>query len=139
MALVLAGEPDENAVLETTRRIGRLVAILEGAAAAGELERRARQAATELVAVGKLTVREGNPGDDAVNDWMAAMLGIYCTLTGKEPATSVGAPMRANEGKAAGPLIRFLQAAGQPLNIDFSEDAWRSRVRTLLKDSTHKN
>jgi hypothetical protein len=90
-------------------------------------------------ALTKPVMREGNPGDDAVNDWIAAMLGIYCTLTGKEPATSVGAPMRANEGKAAGPLIRFLQAAGQPLNIDFSEDAWRSRVRTLLKDSTHKN
>jgi hypothetical protein len=71
-ALVLAGEPDENAVLETTRRIGRLVEILEGIAAAGELERRAHQAATELAAVGELTVREGNPGDDAVNDWIAA-------------------------------------------------------------------
>jgi len=54
-ALVLAGEPDENAVLETTRRIGRLVEILEGIAATGELERRAHQAATELAAVGKLT------------------------------------------------------------------------------------
>jgi hypothetical protein len=138
-ALVLAGEADENAVLEATRRIGRLVEILEGVAAAGELERRAHQAATELAAVGKLTVREGNPGDDAVNDWIAAMLGIYRALTGKEPATSVGAPTRANEGKAAGPLIRFLQAAGQPLNIDFSEDALRSRVRTILKHATPKN
>jgi hypothetical protein len=138
-ALVLAGEPDENAVLETTRRIGRLVEILEGIAAAGELERRAHQAATELAAIGKLTVRAGNPGDDAVNDWIATMLGIYRTLTGKEPATSVGAPMRANEGKAAGPLIRFLQAAGQPLDIDSSEDALRSRVRTILKGSTPKN
>jgi hypothetical protein len=137
-ALALAGEPN-YAVLETTRRIGRLVEILEGVAAAGELERRADQAVTELAAVGKLTVLEGNPGDDAVNDWIAAMLGIYRTLTGKEPATSVGTPMRATEGKAAGPLIRFLQAAGQPLNIDFSEDALRSRVRTILKHATPKN
>ena len=67
MALVLAGEPDENAVLEATRRIGRLVEIFEGVVAVGELERRAHQAAIELAAVGKLTVREGNPGDDAVN------------------------------------------------------------------------
>jgi hypothetical protein len=138
-ALALAGEPNEDAVLETTRRIGRLVEILEGIAAAGEIEHRADQAATELTAVGKLTVREGNSGDDAVNDWIAAMLGIYRNLTGKEPATSVGAPSRANQGKAAGPLIRFLQAAGQPLNIEFSEDAWRSRVRTILKDPTPKN
>jgi hypothetical protein len=112
---------------------------VEGITAVGEFERRAHQAATELAAVGELTVREGNPGDDAVNDWIAAMLGIYRTLTGKEPATSVVAPTRPNKGKAAGPLIRFLQAAGQPLNIDFSEDAWRSRVRTILKDSTPKN
>jgi len=138
-ALVLTGEPNENAVLEATRRIGRLVEITEWIATAAEFERRAETAAIELAAVGNLTVREGNTGDDAVNDWIAAMLGVYRTLTGKEPATSVGAPDRANEGIAAGPLIRFLQAAGVPLKIEFSEDAWRSRVRTILKDSTHKN
>ena len=43
------------------------------------------------------------------------------------------------KGKRQVPLIRFLQAAGQPLNIDFSEDAWRSRVRTILKVPTHQN
>jgi hypothetical protein len=123
-ALVLTGEPDENAVLEATRRIGRLVEIVEWIATAAEFERRAQKAATELAAVGNLTVREGNTGDDAVSDWLAAMLGIYRTLTGKEPATSVGAPDRANEGIAAGPLI------------EFSEDAWRSRVRTILKDAS---
>jgi hypothetical protein len=135
-ALVLTGDPNENAILEATRRIGRLVEIVEGIAAAAEFERRGQKATTEVAATGKLTVREGNPGDDAVNDWIAAMLGIYRRLTGKEPATSVGAPMRPNEGQAAGPLIRFLQAAGKPLNIEFSEDAWRSRVRTILKDAS---
>ena len=54
-------------------------------------------------------------------------------ITGKEPATSVGSPDRPNEGIAAGPLIRFLEVAGKPLKIAFSEDAWRSRVRTILK------
>ncbi len=135
-ALVLTGEPNESAVVEATWRIGRLVEIVEGIAAAAEFERRAHEAATELSAVGKLTVRQGNSGDDAVNDWIAAMLGIYRTLTGKEPATSIGAPMRPNEGQAGGPLIRFLRAAGNPLNIEFSEDAWRSRVRTILKDAS---
>ena len=67
------------------------------------------------------------------------MMGIYRTITGKEPATSVGAPDRANEGIAAGPLIRFLQAAGKPLNIEYSEDAWRSRVRTILKGASAQN
>jgi hypothetical protein len=135
-ALVLTGEPNENAVLEATRRIGRLVEIVEGVAAAADFQRRAREASIELTAIGKLTVREGNFGNDAVNDWIATMLGIYRTLTGKEPATSIGAPERANEGIASGPLIRFLQAAGQPLNIEFSEDAWRSRVRTILQGAS---
>jgi hypothetical protein len=131
-ALVLAGEPNEDPVIEATRRMGRLVEIIDGTVAAAELHRRAKKAATEVVRVGKLTVREGNPGDDAVNDWIAAMMSLYRRITGKEPATSVGAPERPNEGIAGGPLIRFLEAAGTPLNIEFSEDAWRSRVRTIL-------
>jgi hypothetical protein len=135
-ALVLTSEPDENPVLEATRRIGRLVELIEGIAAAAEFDRRAQRAATEVAQVGKLTVRSGNTGDDVVNDWIAVMLRLYRTLTGREPATSVGAPARPNAGKAAGPLIRFLQAAGKPLNIEFSEDAWRSRVRTILKGAS---
>ncbi len=57
-ALVLTGESNENAVVAATRRIGRLVEIVEGIAAAAEFERRAHEAAIELSAVGKLTVRE---------------------------------------------------------------------------------
>jgi hypothetical protein len=132
-ALVLVGELTPDPVIEATRRIGRLVEIIDGIVAASELDRRAKKAAAEVAQVGKLTVQEGNPGDDVVNDWIAAMIGLYRLTTGKEPATSVGAPERANEGIAAGPLIRFLEAAGKPLNIEFSEDAWRSRVRTILK------
>jgi hypothetical protein len=135
-ALVLIGEPDEESVAKATRRIGRLVEIAEGIAAAAEFERRAQKAAAEVAEIGKLTVQEGNPGDDAVNDWIAAMMGIYRTITGEEPATSVGGPKRPNEGIAAGPLIRFLQAAGKPLRIESSEDAWRSRVRTILKGAS---
>ena len=74
---MLIGEPDENPIVEATRRIGRLVEIVDGIAAAAELEGRAQKAATEVAEVGKLTVQEGNPGDDAVNGWIAAMLGIY--------------------------------------------------------------
>ena len=76
-ALVLVGEPNEDAVIEATRRIGRLMEIIDGVAAAAEFERRAKKAATEVTKVGKLTVREGNPGDDAVNDWIAAMMSLY--------------------------------------------------------------
>jgi len=138
-ALVLTGEPDESSVAEATRRIGRLVEIVEGIVAAAEFVRRAQKAATEVDQIGKLTVRSGHTGDDAVNDWIATMLDVYRTITGKEPATSVGAPGRPNAGKAAGPLIRFLQAAGKPINIEFSEDGWRSRVRTILKGASEQN
>ena len=79
-----------------------------------------------------MTVVEGNSGDAAGNDCIAAMMSIYRRITGKKPATSVGATGR-NEGIPGGPLIRFLQAAGKPLGIQYGEDAWRSRVRTILK------
>jgi len=138
-ALVLVGEPNEDLVVEATRRIGRLLEILEGVAAVVEFNRRAREAAIEVAEVGRLTVQQGNPGDDAFNDWTAAMMGLYRTIAGKEPATSVGAPERPNEGIAAGPLIRFLGAAGGPLELKFSEDAWRSRVRTVLKGASLQN
>ena len=107
--------------------------IVGGLAAAAELEVRAKKAAIEAIKVGKLTVREGNPGGDAINDWIAAMMRLYCEIAGKELATSVGAPGRGNEGIAEGPLIRFLQAAGKPLKMALFEDALRSRVRTILK------
>ncbi len=42
----------------------------------------------------------------------------------------------AKVGMAAGPLIRFLAATGAPLQIKFLEDAWRSRVRTVLKGAS---
>jgi hypothetical protein len=138
-ALALAGEPNANPIIEATQRIGRLVELVEFMRAAAEFESRAQKASTQVAEIGRLTVREGNPGDDAVNEWIAAMMAIYRTITGKEPATSVVAPGRPNRGKAAGPLIRFLQAAGKPLNIEFSEDAWRSRVRTILTGASEQN
>ena len=138
-ALMLVGERNEDPVIEATRRIGRLMEIIDGVAAAAELERRAKKAAIEVAEIGKLTVREGNPGDDAVNDWIAAMMELYRRITGRKPATSVRAPKRSNEGIAAGPLIRFLQAAGKPLKIEISEDAWRSRVRTVLRGASGQN
>jgi hypothetical protein len=135
-ALVLVGEPDEDPIVGATRRVARLAEIIDGISAAAELEGRAKKAATQAIEVGKLTVREGNPGDAAVNDWMAAMMSLYRKITGREPRTSVGATERPNEGIAEGPLIRFLAAAGKPLGVEFSEDAWRSRVRTILKGAS---
>jgi hypothetical protein len=138
-ALVLVGDSVADPVIEATRRIGRLVELLDGIAAAAEFHRSAKKAASEVAELAKLTVREGNFGDDAVNDWIAAMMQLYRDITGNEPSTSVGAPNRRNDGIASGPLIRFLEAAGQPLEISFSEDAWRSRVRTVLKETSGQN
>jgi hypothetical protein len=138
-ALVLFGEPNEDPVIEATRQIGRLVEVIDSFSAAAELERRAKKAATEIAEVGKLTVQPGHSGDDAVNDWAAAMMGLYRTITGEEPRTSVGGPDQPNEGIAAGPLIRFLMAAGNPLGIEFYEDAWRGRVRTVLSGTSRQD
>jgi hypothetical protein len=60
------------------------------------------------------------------------MLAAYKQITGKDPATSVGAPDRDNESSPGGPLLRFLEAVGKPLGIELTPDAWRSRVRGLL-------
>src|SRR5262249_28273873 len=113
--------------------------IVQGVAAAVEFERLAKHAAVHVAEVGKLTLQKGNPGDDAINDWAAVMMSLYRTITGKEPGTSVGGPERPNQGIAGRPLIRFLEAACKPLGIKSSEDAWRSRVRTILKGRSDQN
>jgi hypothetical protein len=65
------------------------------------------------------------------------MMEVYRKITGVEPATSVGHVDQPNEGIASGPFIRFLQSTGEPLGLSYSEDAWRSRVRTILEP--HRN
>jgi hypothetical protein len=85
-ALVLVGERNADPVLDATRRIGRLSEIIDGFAAAAEFERRAKKAAIEITKVGKLTVSEGNSGDDAVNNWITSMMRLYREITGKDPA-----------------------------------------------------
>jgi hypothetical protein len=125
--------PDEDAVINATRRMGQLATMMDALEAASELECRALQAADEAIAIGKLTVPKGHQGDAPVNNWIAAMMETYRKITGVEPATSVGHVGQPNEGVASGPFIRFLQAAGEPLGLTYSEDAWRSRVRTILQ------
>jgi hypothetical protein len=102
--------------------------------AARELERRARKSSEDAVRIGELIVLKGHHGDAAVNSWVAATMSIYKKITRKDPRTSVIAPERLGEGKAAGPLIRFLEAAAKPLRIKLSADSWRGRVRDVLTD-----
>lgn len=138
-ALVLATDEDAAPIVDATRRLARLAEIVDGVAAARELAIRAQKAAEEASRVGQLTVERGNPGDRAINDWVATMMVLYRDITGREPATSVGKTGQPNEGIGAGPLIRFLAAAGEPIGLQFSEDAWRSRVRTILKGAAKQN
>lgn len=136
-ALILIDDHDETPVMRATQRVARSVEIMEGVAAAADLSRRAEQAGAEVGRVGKLTVEAVNRGDRAINDRVGAMMTTFRTITGKEPATYVGAPNRPDEGKAGGPFIRFLIAASKPLQIEeLSRDAWRSRVRAVQKDAS---
>ena len=135
--LAAVEEPSEDAVVNATRRMGQLATMMDAIKAASELERRALEAAEDVIAIGKLTVPKGHQGSVAVNNWIAEMMEIHRKITGVEPATSVGHVDQPNEGTASGPFIRFLQAAGEPLGLSYSEDAWRSRVRTILEP--HRN
>ncbi|MEZ5827107.1 MAG: hypothetical protein R3D30_13960 [Hyphomicrobiales bacterium] len=129
--LASASDNDEDAVMRATGRVGRLVEIFEAIDAIRELEHRTEKATEDALQVGKLIVPQEHQGDAAVNGWVAAMMSLYKRVTGKEPGTSVRAPGSASPRKAAGPLIRFLEAAGKPLKIEQSPESWRGRVRLL--------
>ena len=123
----------EASISRATERIGKLVEILEAVDAAKDIECVAEQTSQDVKELGDLTVPKEHQGDVAVNEWVAHMFAVYREPTGKEPATSVGGPDRANAGEASGPLVRFLEATGEPIGISYGTDAWRKRVRTILK------
>ena len=131
--LASAENGSEDEVTRATGRIGRLVEILEAVDAARELEHRARKAVQDAVQIGELTVPKEHRGHAAENNWIAAMMSTYKKITRKEPRTSVIAPGRSGRGKAAGPLIRFLQAAGKPLGMKYSANSWRGRVEDIRR------
>ena len=67
---------------------------------------------------------------------IAYLLFCYCALlickkTGNEPGISVVSPGRLGRGKAAGPLIRFLEAAGKPIGIQLSPDSFAGRIKDI--------
>lgn len=137
-ALTLLDERDSTALLRASARLGRLAALLAGMRAAAETCSRAALAAAETRRVGRSVVPPGNRGDRAVNDWIAAMMTIYRDLTGRKPGRSVGAPGRPDRGRAGGPLIRFLAAAGAPLGLDHTPEGWAQRARLVLRQSDRR-
>jgi hypothetical protein len=81
----------------------------------------------------------GNSGDSALEAWISDMLTIWEKFLGREIATSVASPGDKREGKAGGPLIRFLRDFGDILGIELSPDAWRRHIRDALAIRESKN
>jgi len=107
------------------------VEILEAVEAASAMDDTAAAAADEVLSFASLTTRAGHHREEPINNWIAAMMVVYREITGRQALTSVGHEGQPNEGIASGPFIRFLTAAGKRLGTEYSEDAWRSRVRTI--------
>jgi hypothetical protein len=135
--LASADDGTEDEVIWATARVGRLVEVLEAVDATREIERHAGKADEEAVRIGELIVPKGRHGKPAVNNWIAAMMPIYKKITGKDPRASVIA-VGPDRGKAAGPFIRFLEAASKPLDAEgepFGIESLRDRVRAILTDA----
>ena len=118
----------EEEVIDATARIGRLVELLEAIDAAGFFKTSASKAVQEAIDFAKLFPK-GHQGDIAGIGWTADMMSLYEEITGRKVATSIEAPGSPGRGKASGPLIRFLAAAGEPLGIEYSPESWRGRIR----------
>jgi hypothetical protein len=127
----------EDMVLDAMEQIGLLVETLDARKAANELKRAALKASNDPF-YGSI-VPPGNTGDDVLNQWIAAMLPLFTEITGRPAKTSVGGVGRPNEGFATGPLIRFLLAAGVPVDLDQSEDALRRRIRLIQSTIADQN
>ncbi len=138
-ALVNAGDKDEYAIGQLAEAITcyrkDFPAALE---AAEELARSAALGKSGAEQVRELTVKPGFHGREDLNGWVDDMLGLYGKITDRKVATSVRIPIGSDAGKAHGPLVRFLSAAGKPLGLQFSDDAWRGRVRTAEKAHNQK-
>jgi hypothetical protein len=126
----------EDEILRAIAAIGRLVEIFEAIDAAQVLRCRASTAADDAKRLSRLTSLRGRQTDYALNVWIANMMSLYKALTGKEPRASVD-----SSGKAAGPFVRFLEAASAPVNFEGEPlclKAIRERVRAMAKTSVKK-
>ena len=127
-ALSCAENGSEDDVIRATGRVARLAEILE-AIEASQLLKGCAETAAEDAAQSARSIPRGRRGEFAENEWIAAMMSLYEKITGRKARTSIIAPGRKERGKASGPLIRFLAAAGAPLSIKHSPESWRGRIR----------
>jgi hypothetical protein len=119
----------EEEVIGATARIGRLAELLEAIDAAESLKACAYKAAQETLHFANL-LPKGHQGDVAAIGWTADMMSLCRRITGEEPRFSVLRP-GPGRGQPTGPFLRFLQVAGEPLEIKLSPASARSRQRAL--------
>lgn len=136
-ALTFPKGASEDLIVESTTRVGRLAEILAATEAAGALQRLSSEAVPEVSELAESTVRKGNSGEVATNMWIADLMSIYERITKSRVGTSI-ASSGAHQGEAGGPLIRFLCAAGEPLEMNLTPDALRSRIRQIAKAAKKK-
>jgi hypothetical protein len=122
-----SGTPEEE-VIVATAKIGRLTKMLGAVRGAKLLQTCAAKAIQEAERFGEL-IPKGHAGDRPENEWIAAIMSLYEKITGRKAATSIEAPGSPRRGKASGPMIRFLAAAGEPLGIKYLPGSWRGRIR----------
>jgi hypothetical protein len=129
------GDGTEDGIIRATGLIGRLAEIFAAIDAALELELRGHKATEGAKHLSRLISLKGRRGDYATNVWLAEMMSIYETLTGKPARISVvsSGPHR---GNPSGPFVRFLRAASKPVEFEGKRlrlNGVRERVRALSK------
>jgi hypothetical protein len=129
-ALSCTEHGSEDEVIRATGRVGRLAEIFEAIEAALLLQHCAEKAEEDAAQRSRSMLR-ARRGELAENDWIAAMMSLYEKITGRKARTSVIAPGSPGKGKPAGPLLRFLAAAGKSLGIEHSAGSWRGRIRDI--------
>lgn len=125
-------------VVDATKRVGRLAEVLDGIAATGEIEGYGHAAVPAIKRLGEVLGIGGHRGDLAEKLWLEAMMSLYEKITGERPRMTVGAAGTDREGEARGRFIDFLKAAGRPLGIKINSDAWRSKARTVLAETSQR-
>ena len=120
-------------IIEATATLGYGVNIQKTVEAARLFERLASDAVPHFEALSLHTFTKGHVGEEALDNWGGDMMVLYQQISGRPAGRSVGAGDRPNEGKAIGPMIRFLQASGIPLGFDFSDEAWGNRIKRAQK------
>ncbi|RLP28387.1 hypothetical protein [Mesorhizobium sp. YM1C-6-2] len=135
LALLLSDEAAKYELEDSALR--RHAAAIEGyqadlgaaVAAVDDLAERARRGQNRLERVRKLTVREGNSGDVALNTWIATHMTIYEEITGRYAGRSTTGTPR----EPGGPLNRFVMASAEIVGIKASARSIDQRILRLLR------